>query len=283
MNRKTGKGQFASPFLCLSLSLDVLSLTLNLHNNNNKAMASLLRQRCQVSIRQLGSLRPGRAPSGPRIWTGRRLAADFSAPKPPLPPPPSRGLLRRYTTLLETRPLTTKAVTAAILGFLGDAVAQLGVQVQLGVDPKQLTFDVKRSAIFTSFAGALAPVLHFWYVFFLVVLGTSLSCFTFSMPSAPTTSSALSDPCSPTRLRSALTFSRFASFVLHGIHRFRYLYLLRIGSQTIPGVLKRVALDQFGFAPIFFGFVLSFLTFAENRADTETESLINKWFDTLVL
>lgn len=130
-------------------------------------MASLLRQRCQVSIRQLGSLRPGRAPSGSRIWAGRRLAADFSAPKPPPPPPPSRGLLRRYTTLLETRPLTTKAVTAAILGFLGDAVAQLGVQVQLGVDPKQLTFDVKRSAIFTSFAAALAPVLHFWWVYSL--------------------------------------------------------------------------------------------------------------------
>jgi hypothetical protein len=48
-------------------------------------------------------------------------------------------------------------------------------------------------------------------------------------------------------------------------------------------VLKRVALDQFGFAPIFFGFVLSFLTFAENRASMDSESLINKWFETLLL
>lgn len=67
--------------------------------------------------------------------------------------------MQRYAALLEARPLTTKAATAAILGLVGDVVAQLVIE------ESKTGLEFKRVALFTSLqAGLIAPTLHFWSV-----------------------------------------------------------------------------------------------------------------------
>ncbi|KAL3656857.1 hypothetical protein V7S43_018200 [Phytophthora oleae] len=73
-----------------------------------------------------------------------------------------RHLWISYTSLLETRPLTTKIVTGGVIAGLGDVGCQLVLEAEEG-DTK---LDIKRTAIFTFLGGFLiSPVLHVWYGF----------------------------------------------------------------------------------------------------------------------
>ncbi|KAL4855073.1 PXMP2/4 family protein 2 [Chlorella vulgaris] len=67
------------------------------------------------------------------------------------------SLWAAYLGLLERKPLATKALTAALLNGLGDAIAQKKFE-------KTETFDWKRFGIFT-FLGLvlIGPALHYWY------------------------------------------------------------------------------------------------------------------------
>ncbi|KAL4436140.1 hypothetical protein ABPG77_005588 [Micractinium sp. CCAP 211/92] len=66
------------------------------------------------------------------------------------------GLWVAYLALLEKQPLLTKALTAALLNGLGDAIAQS--QFEKG------GFNWKRFAIFTGLGlVVIGPALHFWY------------------------------------------------------------------------------------------------------------------------
>ncbi|XP_002967587.2 peroxisomal membrane protein 2 [Selaginella moellendorffii] len=67
-------------------------------------------------------------------------------------------VLAWYMKLLEERPVTTKAVTAAILTFMGDLFTQLVIEKSGGID-------IKRIVVITSLGLMLVgPTLHFWYL-----------------------------------------------------------------------------------------------------------------------
>ncbi|PWA96298.1 mpv17/PMP22 [Artemisia annua] len=65
----------------------------------------------------------------------------------------------RYLALLEAHPVWTKAITSALLTFVGDLICQIVI------DKKQSP-DFKRVSIFTFLGMALVgPTLHFWYLY----------------------------------------------------------------------------------------------------------------------
>ncbi|PWA65396.1 mpv17/PMP22 [Artemisia annua] len=64
-----------------------------------------------------------------------------------------------YLTILEAHPVWTKAITSALLTFVGDLICQIVI------DKKQSP-DFKRVSIFTFLGMALVgPTLHFWYLY----------------------------------------------------------------------------------------------------------------------
>ncbi|KAI4319649.1 hypothetical protein MLD38_033226 [Melastoma candidum] len=66
-------------------------------------------------------------------------------------------LLSWYLFILEKYPVITKAVTSALLNFLGDFICQLVID-------RASSFDLKRSFMFTFLGMVLVgPTLHFWY------------------------------------------------------------------------------------------------------------------------
>lgn len=69
------------------------------------------------------------------------------------------SLLSWYMGLLQKYPVLTKAVTSALLTFVGDLVCQLAID-------QVTTVDLKRIFIFTFLGLALVgPTLHFWYLY----------------------------------------------------------------------------------------------------------------------
>ncbi|XP_030463814.2 protein sym-1 [Syzygium oleosum] len=69
------------------------------------------------------------------------------------------SLLSWYLTLLAKYPVATKAVTSALLTFLGDLICQLVID-------QAPSLDLKRNFLF-SFLGLVlvGPTLHFWYLY----------------------------------------------------------------------------------------------------------------------
>jgi hypothetical protein len=73
-------------------------------------------------------------------------------------PEQSTGLLAWYVSMTERYPVRTKAITAAILNFLGDLFCQLVIE-------KNGKLDVKRTAVITFLGLVLVgPTLHIWYL-----------------------------------------------------------------------------------------------------------------------
>lgn len=71
---------------------------------------------------------------------------------------PSNSLFSWYLLLLNNHPVTTKAITSALISLFGDLVCQLVIE-------KSETIDLKRSGVFTLLGLALVgPTLHFWYL-----------------------------------------------------------------------------------------------------------------------
>lgn len=69
------------------------------------------------------------------------------------------SLLSWYLNLLEKYPVLTKAVTSALLTFIGDIVCQIAIEEMPSVD-------LKRTMLFTFLGFALVgPTLHFWYLY----------------------------------------------------------------------------------------------------------------------
>ncbi|PIA55364.1 hypothetical protein AQUCO_00800250v1 [Aquilegia coerulea] len=68
------------------------------------------------------------------------------------------SLLSWYLAALEKYPVLTKALTSAILTFIGDLICQLLID-------QVATLDVKRTFVFTLLGFVLVgPTLHFWYL-----------------------------------------------------------------------------------------------------------------------
>ncbi|KAI7752172.1 hypothetical protein M8C21_008337, partial [Ambrosia artemisiifolia] len=64
-----------------------------------------------------------------------------------------------YLSLLEAHPVLTKAVTSALLTFVGDLICQVLID-------KVPSLDLKRVSLFTFLGMALVgPTLHFWYLY----------------------------------------------------------------------------------------------------------------------
>nr|GEW82283.1 protein SYM-1 [Tanacetum cinerariifolium] len=64
-----------------------------------------------------------------------------------------------YLALLEAHPVWTKAITSALLTFVGDLICQIVID-------KKPSPDIKRVSIFTFLGMALVgPTLHFWYLY----------------------------------------------------------------------------------------------------------------------
>lgn len=71
---------------------------------------------------------------------------------------PPKSLISWYLLLLNNHPVTTKAITSALLNLFGDLVCQLMIE-------KSETVDLKRIGIFTLLGLVLVgPTLHFWYL-----------------------------------------------------------------------------------------------------------------------
>ncbi|XP_010251860.1 PREDICTED: protein sym-1 [Nelumbo nucifera] len=69
------------------------------------------------------------------------------------------SLLSWYLSVLEKYPVLTKAITSAILTFVGDLICQLLID-------QVSTLDCKRTFLFTFLGFALVgPTLHFWYLY----------------------------------------------------------------------------------------------------------------------
>ncbi|TMW58708.1 hypothetical protein Poli38472_010267 [Pythium oligandrum] len=121
-----------------------------------------------------------------------------------------------YSRLLETKPVTTKVVTACTIAGLGDVTCQFIIE-------KSDKLDVKRTAIFTFLGGVVvAPILHVWY--------------------------------------------RFMSTTIPGL-----------GTQA---VLKRLAMDQLGFAPTFLPIFFTMLLTLEGVPETIPEKVRTEWWPT---
>ncbi|KAL5715516.1 hypothetical protein ACHQM5_017325 [Ranunculus cassubicifolius] len=68
------------------------------------------------------------------------------------------SFLSWYLAALKNHPVLTKALTSAILTFIGDLICQLLID-------KASTLDVKRTLLFTLLGFILVgPTLHFWYL-----------------------------------------------------------------------------------------------------------------------
>ncbi|XP_022744249.1 protein sym-1 [Durio zibethinus] len=68
------------------------------------------------------------------------------------------SFLSWYLALLEKHPVLTKAVTSALLTFIGDLICQLAID-------QVPSLDVKRTFLFTLLGLVLVgPTLHFWYL-----------------------------------------------------------------------------------------------------------------------
>ncbi|GLT95641.1 hypothetical protein SLE2022_133090 [Rubroshorea leprosula] len=71
----------------------------------------------------------------------------------------SWSLLSWYLDLLAKYPVLTKAITSALLTFIGDLICQLAVD-------QVPSLDVKRTFLFTLLGLVLVgPTLHFWYLY----------------------------------------------------------------------------------------------------------------------
>ncbi|XP_043717308.1 protein sym-1 [Telopea speciosissima] len=69
------------------------------------------------------------------------------------------SLLSWYLAVLEKYPVFTKAVTSALLTFVGDLICQLWID-------QVSTLDLKRTFLFTLLGFVLVgPTLHFWYLY----------------------------------------------------------------------------------------------------------------------
>lgn len=69
------------------------------------------------------------------------------------------SLLSWYLNLLEKYPVATKAVTSALLTFVGDLICQLAID-------QAPSLDIKRTFLFTLLGLVLVgPTLHFWYLY----------------------------------------------------------------------------------------------------------------------
>lgn len=93
------------------------------------------------------------------VRTVPRRFAGGAPPPPPPPPPTPRGVIAWYGAQLAARPLLTKAISAGVLGFAGDVIAQLAVEQRGG-----FSLDLHRLGVFTGVGAVIiAPVLHVWY------------------------------------------------------------------------------------------------------------------------
>ncbi|KAK1431482.1 hypothetical protein QVD17_07941 [Tagetes erecta] len=69
------------------------------------------------------------------------------------------SFLSWYLSLLEKHPVWTKAITSALLTFIGDLICQVLID-------KVPSLDLKRVSLFTFLGMALVgPTLHFWYLY----------------------------------------------------------------------------------------------------------------------
>ncbi|XP_071732103.1 protein sym-1 [Rutidosis leptorrhynchoides] len=69
------------------------------------------------------------------------------------------SFLAWYLALLEAHPVLTKAITSALLTFVGDLICQVLID-------KVPSLDLKRVSLFTILGLALVgPTLHFWYLY----------------------------------------------------------------------------------------------------------------------
>ncbi|CAN0272152.1 unnamed protein product, partial [Phaeothamnion confervicola] len=76
----------------------------------------------------------------------------------------------RYSLLLETRPMATKAATACVLAGLSDLVCQ---ELQIRYE-QQAASGSKGLAAFSMLGVVIAPALHVWYSYMARLLpGTS--------------------------------------------------------------------------------------------------------------
>ena len=132
------------------------------------------------------------------VVSRRFLSSSSSAPKPRN----GNGLWAKYLGLLETNPITTKAVTSGVLTFGADLICQLvfpddahiakikslkeGIEKEekapkFGlIDEFQLRADMidwKRTAIFTTIGTFyIGPILHYWYGYLMTAFAGRWIC-----------------------------------------------------------------------------------------------------------
>ncbi len=84
----------------------------------------------------------------------------------------------KYDNLIHTRPILTKCITSAAIGFTADIICQVFFSEAFQKSKKlaDVTVDFRRTLHFTAIAGLLsAPVGHFWYRFiFKQIPGTTV-------------------------------------------------------------------------------------------------------------
>eukprot|EP01116_Phalansterium_solitarium_P016468 TRINITY_DN3835_c0_g1_i1.p1 TRINITY_DN3835_c0_g1~~TRINITY_DN3835_c0_g1_i1.p1 ORF type:complete len:177 (-),score=78.83 TRINITY_DN3835_c0_g1_i1:314-844(-) len=72
-------------------------------------------------------------------------------------PEVANGFLAAYGRALQSHPIRTKVITSATLNFLGDTIAQLGIE-------RKKKWDVARTVRYTIFGVIVAPIVHQWYI-----------------------------------------------------------------------------------------------------------------------
>ncbi|XP_031473754.1 protein sym-1 [Nymphaea colorata] len=93
----------------------------------------------------------GGSGSGPGSGGSGEGGGDESGGKAP-------SLISWYLRLLEESPVLTKALTSALLTFIGDSISQLLIE-------RVPTWDLKRTFLFAFLGMVLVgPTLHFWYL-----------------------------------------------------------------------------------------------------------------------
>ncbi|XP_076882235.1 protein sym-1-like [Bidens hawaiensis] len=77
------------------------------------------------------------------------------------------SFLAWYLSLLEAHPVWTKAITSALLTFVGDLICQILID-------QVSSLDIKRVSLFTFLGMALVgPSLHFWYLYLSKLVTTT--------------------------------------------------------------------------------------------------------------
>ncbi|XP_076911268.1 protein sym-1-like [Bidens hawaiensis] len=77
------------------------------------------------------------------------------------------SFLAWYLSLLEAYPVWTKAITSALLTFVGDLICQILID-------QVPSLDIKRVSLFTFLGMALVgPTLHFWYLYLSKLVTTT--------------------------------------------------------------------------------------------------------------